>query len=192
MEKVRGSSPLSPTSFDNRKVEDSKGARLRVLLIGLLLLSGTVCVVFAEGKLKSAQPIAATEKKPKHRWDVVVWLQLHEELMSEKLRGQNASLADKDFIWSHVKVELQVIRGIELVPGKKKFYVAEVPTITRGSLWAARDGRVITSYKRKVDYSENRQGFIIVGVDKPRTKADKFIYAEHTTLFVDEDGNIYY
>jgi len=132
------------------------------------------------------------DNKPTHRWDVAVWLQLNEETMTANLRGQSPELSDKEFIWSHVKVEYQVLHGTSPVPGKNKFYVAEVPTILRNALWIARDGKVVTGYKRKVDFSENPDGFVVVAVDKPRIKADKLIYAPMTTLYIDDEGKIYF
>ncbi len=159
--------------------------------IGAALLAAPLGLFAAVG-LHSSQPVAVMDSKPKHRWDIAVWLQLNEETITTKLRSQSPELSDKEFAWSHVKVDYQVLHGTALIPGKNKFYVADVPTFSRGTLWIARDGKVVTGYKRKVAFSENPDGFVVVTVDRPRIKADKLIYAPMTTLYVDDEGKIYF
>ena len=159
--------------------------------VGLALLAAP-SGLFAVERLHSSQPLAVMDNKPNHRWDVAVWLQLNEETITAKLQDQSPELSDKDFAWSHVKVEYQILHGTSLIPGKNKFYVAEVPTISRGGLWIARDGKVVTGYKRKVVFSEDPDGFVVVTVDQPRIKADKLIYAPMTTLYIDDEGKIYF
>ena len=70
--------------------------------------------------------------------------------------------------------------------------MASVPMIVQGTLWVARDAKIIIGYKRRVSFSENSTGFVTVGIDQARVASDKFIYADNLTLYVDEEGKLYY
>ncbi len=133
------------------------------------------------------------EPKPKHRWEVVLWLQQHGEEMSKLLAERDPSLASGEFLWYHTEVEYKFWHGRTLIEGKKKLFVADVPIVQPDSRWVTdNNGHVIIGYKRKPTPGSSTTEEEMIGLDQPRTRRDKPMSVETIRLWVDDDGQIYF